>query len=209
PSPNRSPSARRPAAHQPGSGPFFSVASLAGPSDNGAGGAFVMGSLSTRRRWALVGSVLLLVALAAGVAVAAWVRAHRPPPVEPPPKETLLGLEIGNRDDDVLAALGPPEREARGYPWGPGTKESLGHVLKAADIGDDLAAQFNSDVRLWSKGRVCVVLRDGAVCAVVVRAPHAAASARGVEVGDAEARLEELYPEPADVQTYRPGWIKV
>jgi tRNA A-37 threonylcarbamoyl transferase component Bud32 len=149
-----------------------------------------------RRRflWSGVGvAVGVMLALGAGFGVPAlfnWLK----PGLLVPARESLLGVEIGATRDAVVAAIGKaPESARRGNPWAGDLKEALGYVLKPADLAGDPAALEALDVLCWWDQKVCVILRENLVRAVVVRDISKVASGRQVAIGAGEAVVLHAY----------------
>jgi tRNA A-37 threonylcarbamoyl transferase component Bud32 len=122
-----------------------------------------------------------------------------------PPGKGLLGVEVGNSRDAVVARMGTaPERAARGDPWKGEAPEALGYVLRPEDVAPKDAGRDNVDLLFWSGDEVCVVLNDSKVRGVVVHAPHKGQCPRGVRLNDSIERLKGAYPEEASSITPEP-----
>jgi serine/threonine protein kinase len=133
----------------------------------------------------LLGMLVVLALMAFGVVHRFWPMSHG-----------VLGIEVGDRRDDVVVRMGrAPDRELSGSPWATeDTRALLGHVLKF----DDLVlpeAKERTKVLLWSSDEVIVVLLDDRVRTVIVNEPHKASSPRGIHLGDSVSRLEDRYRE--------------
>jgi tRNA A-37 threonylcarbamoyl transferase component Bud32 len=170
-----------------------------------------------RWRWILL--AILLVALLGAVAawgIYTWHKRHAVPAVVD--KETLLGLEIGNSRDQVVARLGKaPDHEWHGNPWTGKARTRLGHVLKPEDLGEDTDLS-GLEVLAWNSPSRVVILDNNQVRAIRVEAPDHAVSGRGLKVGAGESQLVHLYsseianesplpPPPPDAPPSRGGKI--
>jgi hypothetical protein len=149
---------------------------------------------------------LLVLALAAGLIILAltiwgalaYVKSRNPVPAQ----ESLQGLKIGDRRDDVIARLGKPQREWHGKDPGPRPDpEILGRVFYDSDLEGDRADATEDDFLFYADNRLSLLLRHNVIRAIVVRVRHKAPTARGLDVGDSEAQLIHLYPEiPSSVR---------
>ncbi len=109
-------------------------------------------------------------------------------------KETLQDMAIGDSRDVVVATIGkPPEKEGHGNPWAGEFKEALGHVLRPQDVASDAAALDDLDVLSWWDKKMCVLLRNNLVQAVVIRDLVKTNNGRKVQIGAAEATVMHAY----------------
>lgn len=153
----------------------------------------------SRRRVILgIAAVVALIVIVVG----AWAIFKDPAPsAEKATGESLLGIRIGDTREQATKKLDKIAAGPRLKPWGeePGDAPLyLGHTLRVADIGKDVLDR--ADVLLSTDERVCLVLVDDVVRAMVVRAPHRASTARGLRMADKVGELFKLYPESADVR---------
>ena len=155
----------------------------------------------SRRRWLIGAATAALVAVVPLAGWGLWVLLRKP--AAPPAEESLLGIKIGDSRDVVIARMGLPEEEHHGDPNPPAAGQvgartvmggSLGHVLTPADLGGE-ANLSRIEVLSWSDRHVSVVLLQGIVRAVVVRAPHPGESGRGIKIGHRDAHMKRVYSE--------------
>jgi tRNA A-37 threonylcarbamoyl transferase component Bud32 len=149
---------------------------------------------STGRRWARQAVLGLgLAVLLAGAAFLFWKLFAPSGPATTGP-ETLLGVAIGDPQQEVVDRLhltkGGPLN-----PWAGKRPEYLALALQKDDLHVPDADLPRLEVQRTADDRVCVLFLDGKVRAVVVRAPHHAATARGLKIGAGARDLFRLYEE--------------
>jgi serine/threonine protein kinase len=150
----------------------------------------------------------LLLALAALAAAVKLLFFSSPPP----PPEGVLGVKLGDAEDDVKARLKLNEYTVQLPAWeGKDRPAYLGHVLKKEDLGLGDKELEQLKVRMSANGLTCVLFHEGKVKALVTTDP-AAASPQGVHVNDPMARLLEVYKEQLEQMPLGPrgshvrGW---
>jgi hypothetical protein len=144
-----------------------------------------------RRRW-MIGIALLLAVLGLGVLTKYLFFSPRTPSSG---AESLLGYKIGDPGPAVVEGL----KLFQGGPLNPWSQDPppayVGLVLKAENLRVPPDELNRLDVRRTNDERVCVILADGKVRAIVVRDPHQAATARGVHMGASGGQVLDAYPE--------------
>ena len=145
----------------------------------------------TVRRW-LIG---LGIALAlAGVGVLVRVLFWPPAPSVKTGPESLLGVKVGDAQQDVADNLGLSRGGPVQNPWEKGSPpEYLGRVLSPAVMGlsDDELQRL--DIRRGKNDEVCVVFVDGKVRSMVVQLPHTGETGRGVGVSSPVSAIASAY----------------
>jgi hypothetical protein len=155
--------------------------------------AYVPPEARGRPRRLLLAAAAVLLVLVAAAALAGVLYFRRAAPDAQ--HESLLGVSIGDRQQDVLGRLrlvnGRPEN-----PWADDPPRAyIGHLLRPGDLGLPDDALSRLDVKRTEDNKVCIIFYDEKVRAVVVREPHAAETARGLKVGDRSGRVMDVYPE--------------
>jgi hypothetical protein len=151
----------------------------------------------TRRRW------LAAAGLVALVPATWWLLPRRHPRAE---RESLLGLAVGDRGDDVIVKLGPRH-------GGENTKPGPDFVRLVSGTELD-STPGPSTYAAWPDRSTEAVIVNGSLHTLVVRAPGIAESARRLRLGDPHGELFRAYPERpgaidvADVEQ-PPGWCQV
>jgi hypothetical protein len=158
-----------------------------------AGGTPWQGVPRAARRWLIVlGAALALVGAALLVKVLFW----QPVPTAGTGPETLLGVKVGDPQQQVADDLGLSRGGPVKNPWAPGPPpDYLGRALTPELLGlsdDDLQ---NLDVRRDKDEAVCVVFVGGKARGLAVRKPHAGATARGVGVSGPLSAVAARYGE--------------
>jgi serine/threonine protein kinase len=143
----------------------------------------------TRRRWIFsAGALLLALGTILGI-----VYGRRSLPTG---GESLAGVRLGENRDAVVARLGNPSHPV-GDPWKT-CPNLFGSLLRTEDLGPAEAAR-PLELLTWDNHHLGVLLSGNQVCAVIVRSPRSAQTARGVRIDDNESRLLKSYEEPSDV----------
>jgi hypothetical protein len=107
-------------------------------------------------------------------------------------QETLLGVKIGDPQDDVVMAL----KLTKGSTYSQWSRPAyLGHVLRPEDLQVPAEELDHLNVQQSTDDRVCVVFYRDAVRAIVVRQPHPAMTGRGLKLGSTLGHAMDLYPE--------------
>ena len=129
----------------------------------------------TRRLWLAAGIAMLLM-----LAPFIWMLLPRHHPI--PDQESIAGIHLGDRRDDVVAKLGKPS---------PGNAEWFRPFIHERDMTrpGDVATPEMLD---WPNQGIQVAFVGNEVRAVVAR--HSAATGRDVRIGDSEATLRRAYP---------------
>jgi len=152
---------------------------------------------TTRRRW------LAAAGLVAVAPVAWWLLPRRHPRAD---SESLLGLAVGDLNDDVIIALGRRQ--------GDGTTALRPEFSRLVADGDLPGGKGQCEFAAWPERCAAGVIEGGKLKALIVRVPGYAESARRLRLGDAHAELFRAYPErpaaiiAADVEP-PPGWCHV
>jgi hypothetical protein len=143
---------------------------------------------------AAAAAALLLLGLVGWLIVSYLLKSQT---VHLPEKETLLGLQIGDSRDDVIAKLGKPTQKDVGKQLAGGMIKAFSQMVPGVDAeGMEALMAFPADqvdTLFWSDGQVCVVLLQNKIANVAVHSPHKATCAGGVQIGDTEARLNHIY----------------
>jgi serine/threonine protein kinase len=127
-------------------------------------------------------------------------------PPAPSDGETLMGIKIGDKKADVEDRLTLAHVHF-GDPWKvPKTKAIFGSLLSPKDLAlpneaEDLKVL---EVRYTQDEKVCVLLHDNRVRAVVVR-ERSAYTGRGLRVMSDVSKLFEWYPESAETVSVKGG----
>jgi hypothetical protein len=113
-----------------------------------------------------------------------------------PTEESLLGVKIGEAQEEVKDNLGV-SRVLAGNPWkNDNTRGLLGNILRPEDLAlKEAGALAGLEVLATSDRRVCVLCYAGAVRAVVARDRRDAATAMKLKIGGDYNTLIDLYPE--------------
>jgi tRNA A-37 threonylcarbamoyl transferase component Bud32 len=133
-------------------------------------------------------------AVLAGCALLLWKALSGGTGGPPAASETLLGVKIGDAQQDVVDRL----RLSKGgviNPWAGPRPEYLAHLLQKEDLQVSDADLGRLDVQRTADERVCVVFLDGKVRAMIVREPHTAVTGRGLKMHASANDLDRLYPE--------------
>ena len=171
-------------------------------------------SKGVRRLLIAVGAALALVGAAILLRTLTW---QTPGPPASSGPESLLGVKIGDPQQDVVDKLdlvhGGPLKD----PWQQAPPEYLGRILAPDVLGLNAADLERLDVRRTKDEKVCAVFLDEKLRGLTVQAPHAGETGRGVGVSSRELSVRARYgqefmqnvvPGSADVliRTYRgPG----
>jgi hypothetical protein len=143
--------------------------------------------------------------------LAIWLIVKWRTPAPIPSEESLVGLKIGaslSATQPGLQEIGAARLMEIANPWADKRGKrpaALGHVLRPADVGLEENAAIPINVAATGDDHVWVLFlpdakqadRPKLLQAVVVRAPHRGATARGLRINDSVAQLFRLYPEPA------------
>jgi tRNA A-37 threonylcarbamoyl transferase component Bud32 len=148
----------------------------------------------SRRWWLLAAAVLLALAVVLGLLKVLLPNKHQPP--QPADHETLLGIQIADRQGDAEKALNLI-RQGVMNPWASGAAPYLGHVLKPEYLGMAEADLNRLDVESTPDQRVGVLFFEGKVRAIVVQQPHPGRTSRDVGIGSSVADLFRTYDEDA------------
>jgi len=163
-----------------------------------------------RRRLVVIWGLLAVLLLGVVAVLAIRHALHSSPEV--PDQESLLGLKVGDSYNDAVAHLGPAPNKWLGLPTDIHSP-MLGHVLNLREFTPDNGISSVA----WPKAQVIVLLSKGSLIQAMTVHAHGTATARGLKIGDSEARLEQPYPERPSLFTldlpFVPGrpahWIKV
>jgi hypothetical protein len=152
-----------------------------------------------RRFWLVAGGVLLAVG---GIAAVARFYVFPPAAVYSGP-DSLLGVKIGDRQEDVVQSLMLVKGGRPGNPWKSKPAAAyLGHVLLAKDLNLSDEALEEVEARRNTHDTVCVIFCEEKVRAVVVRQPHEGGTAHGLKIGSPRSAVDAVYPEdPSDIET--------
>jgi hypothetical protein len=133
------------------------------------------------RRRLLIGAAAAV--LLGGGGVAAWYFLRSPEPTPPTDSaETLLGVSIGDRRQEVVDRLKLTHSRG-GNPFALKVRPPcLGNALRTEDLR--LPAEALPQLEMyWTDGeKVCVLFFDDRVRAIVAQEPHAGATGRGVHL---------------------------
>jgi tRNA A-37 threonylcarbamoyl transferase component Bud32 len=152
------------------------------------------------RRRMLVTTTVGVVLLAAGGLAAVGLKGL---PISVVGRESVLGLEVGQNRDDVVARFHRPKEKWAGDPWQPESIQAIGQVLRPEDLP---APGKYDDVEVigWPREGVCVVLRDNQIAAAIIRA-SGASTRRHLKVGAKVNEVLRLYPEVPSIEVRMPG----
>jgi eukaryotic-like serine/threonine-protein kinase len=149
------------------------------------------------------GPLRLLAALAIGMALMGAVILIRmlfwpPAPSVAPGPESLLGVKIGDPEQDVVDNLNKEDSLVHmgliKNPWDKGpAPDYLGRVLTPELLNVSADDLQRLDVRRTKDDRLCVVFLDEKVLAVVVQRPHPGETGRGVGVSSLEPLVTARY----------------
>jgi tRNA A-37 threonylcarbamoyl transferase component Bud32 len=145
------------------------------------------------KRWLLVLAVFGLTVVAAAVLLGLALTHLNG---DTPDARSLHGIEIGMSRDAVMIEAGEvPQHEYHGDPWEVLKQndqiDALGHVLRPDDLAqaDD---EGETDILVWPDRKLCVLLEDGKVRAVISRSREV--SFRGCRVGADSKKALDAFP---------------
>ena len=108
-------------------------------------------------------------------------------------RETVLGIEVGQSREEVVARFHRPKEKWPGDPWQAESIPAIGQVLRP----DDLPTPGKYDeveVIGWPRNGVYLVMHDNRVAAAVIRA-SGASTRRHLKNGANVHEVYRLYPE--------------
>ena len=149
-------------------------------------------SKGVRRLLVALGAALALVGAAILLRTLAW---QPPGPTAPAGPESLLGVQIGDPQQDVVDKLdllrGGPVKD----PWEKAPPEHLGRILAPDVLGLNAADLERLDVRRTRDEKVCAVFLDGKLRGLAVQSPHVGETSRGVSIECREPQVTARYGE--------------
>ncbi len=148
------------------------------------------------RLW-LIGLCVLLALAGAAVLVKTLVWPWSSQPAAKPGPESLLGVKVGDPQQDVADSLSLSRGGPGENPWenGAAPPDYLGRVLTPERLGLTADEQQRLDVRRTKDDKVCVVFVDGKVRGMAVHRNEAAALRGGVGVSSALSAVSAAYGE--------------
>ena len=147
-------------------------------------------SKGVRRLLIALGAALALVGAAILLRTLAW---QPPGPAAPAGPESLLDVNIGDPQQDVVDKLdlvhGGPVKD----PWEKTPSEYLGRILAPDVLGLNAADLERLDVRRTKDEKVCAVFLDEKLRGLTVQSPHSGETGRGVGVSSRESLVSARY----------------
>ena len=151
------------------------------------------------RRRVLVTTILAIIVLAAGGLAAVGLRNSQ---ANLGGRESVLGLEVGQTRDDVVAKFRRPKDKWPGDPWLGEAHLAVGQVLRPDDL--PTPGKYDEVETLgWPRNGVDIVLHENQVVAVIIRA-NGAATRRHLKVGAKVNEVLRLYPEVPSIEVKMP-----